>query len=343
MALVRRFLLVLCLAVVALTPVWSEETPAARRGLRTRNAIVLIMDGVRYTEAWGDPQRKNLPAQAELAKQGVICTHFHNKGETMTNPGHAALTTGFYQCIDNGGSQLPAQPNMFQLWRKATGQPASAAWVITAKDKLFILADSADRAWEGQFTPSSDCGARGEYGVRRYRSDAATWAAAQKTLARDHPRLVLINFKDPDGTGHGGDWNAYLRAIQQTDQYAGQLWRWLQDDPAYAGSTALFVTADHGRHSDGVATGFVDHGCNCEGCRHLPFLALGPDFRQGTVVDTAYESIDLAPTIGVLLGFTVPGARGKVMTALFAAQGASTVPAREATQPAEPVPVPAGR
>ena len=71
----------------------------------------------------------------------------------------------------------------------------------------------------------------------------------------------------------------------------------------YKDKTALFITNDHGRHSDDISDGFQSHGDNCDGCRHISLLALGTDFTPETVINRNYEQIDLAPTIATLLNF----------------------------------------
>ena len=71
-----------------------------------------------------------------LRPRGVFFSNFYNKGFTYTNSGHVALTTGINQPIDNFDQELPQLPSFFQLWRKATGTPATAAWIISSKDKL---------------------------------------------------------------------------------------------------------------------------------------------------------------------------------------------------------------
>lgn len=336
-----------CLLLAAAASGWlcaaaAQPEPAAQP-YRTRNVLIMVLDGVRADEAWGDAERRNIPRLAELARQGVVYTNFRNSGETNTNPGHATLVTGFLEQIDNYGEQRPAHPTIFQLWRKASGQPASAAWVIASKDKLEVLADSADAQWRGVFRPSADCGLGGGGAMAGYRDDPDTYAVLIKVLARDHPRLVLVNFKDTDSAGHSGSFSAYVQAIRKLDQYAADLWKWLQQDAGYAGATALFVTTDHGRHSEGVLDGFVNHGCSCEGCRRLFLVALGPDFRRGVIVDEPRDMVDLAVTIGKLLAFEVPGSPGKVLHGLFPPRPVpAKTPARVEKQ-TEPVLEPAGR
>jgi hypothetical protein len=274
-----------------------------------KNAIIVVMDGVRCSEFLCDARHEQVPRIArELMPIGTAYTSFWNDGWTETNPGHASLVTGFHERIDNFGRELPAHPTIFQLFRKATGAGPGAAWVVASKEKLAVLADSADAAWKGRDTASFDHFTGGPH--PGYRDDADTIARAREILVRDHPRLALVNLSAPDGAGHAGDWQAYLAAVRATDERVAGLRALLQADPAYAGRTALFVTDDHGRH---CGAGFANHGDGCECCRHIGLVAEGPDFPKGKVVDARHEQTDIPVTIAHLLGFAIPGAEGRVL------------------------------
>lgn len=286
---------------------------------KASHAIVLVIDGPRQSEMWDDPDHTRIPCLAtELAPQGVLMRNFRNNGPTYTAAGHTALCTGFYQDIENSkGSQLPNHPSMFQYFLKAKGLPQTKALVITSKDKLALLANTNDSAWHDKFMPATYCGVEGKGFGSGYAEDADTLAAVKRILAKDHPRLVIINLKEPDASGHGGDWFSYLRAVRNSDARAGELWNFLQSEPEFKDHTDLFITHDHGRHLDGVADGFKNHGDDCEGCRRIALLALGPDFKKGAEVKATGEQIDVPVTIGAILGFPMPGCKGRVLKELF--------------------------
>ncbi len=278
----------------------------------TKHVIIVVVDGPRYTETWGDSLRQYIPFRAQtLLQQGVMLTNFRNEGATQTTAGHTALTTAVYEPIHNGGAELPTYPSFFQWWRKATGQPAEKAWIVASKDKLHVLSNTKDTAFQTKWMPRFDCGVNGP--STGYRVDSITFSVAMDKLQLHHPDLMLINFREPDVSGHWGDWNGYLTGIRTTDQYISELWTFLQTDPYYAGTTALIVTNDHGRHLDGHLDGFVSHGDACEGCRHIEFIAAGPDFKRNAVVDANYCQVDVPRTISEMLGFPMVSGGGKVM------------------------------
>ncbi|MDG1428052.1 MAG: alkaline phosphatase family protein [Crocinitomicaceae bacterium] len=287
------------------------------KNLTTEYVIIVVIDGPRYSETWGDPNHTNIPYQSALTSQGVLFTNFLNTGVTSTTPGHTSILTGVNQTIDNNGLELPANPSLFQLWRKENSTAANKAWLICSKDKLAVLANCEDTDWNNQYMPSTNCGIGGLGLGTGYRDDSTTFAATLTILSEDHPNLTLINFREPDYSGHQANWNAYILGINQTDTYVAQLWEFIQNDPIYKNKTTLLITNDHGRHSPGVADEFVGHGDNCEGCQKLSLLALGPDFKGGRTVTKSYEQVDIASTVAYMLKFKLPKSEGEIMRELF--------------------------
>lgn len=286
-----------------------------KKPLRTKNVIIVVIDGPRYSETWGSVPGLIPNMATRLKPRGVFFPNFYNKGFTYTNSGHVALTTGINQPIDNFEAELPQQPSLFQLWRKATGRPATAAWIISSKDKLHILGNTLHPDWKDQYQPSLDCGVSGP--GTGYRADSLTLEAVKRILTEHKPRLVLINFMEPDGFAHADNRPFYLRGIARDDRYVGQLYDFLRRNKAYRDNTTVFVTNDHGRHLDGIAPGYVDHGDGCEGCRHVSLLALGPDFKTGATVADTCTLVDVPATAAYLLGLPFAQGQGKVITPLL--------------------------
>ena len=128
-----------------------------------------------------------------------------------------------------------------------------------------------------------------------------------------------------DAAGHSGSWSQYTGAIATADRIVGDLWTWLEADTFYAGRTDVFVTNDHGRHDDAHG-GFTGHGDGCPGCRTIMLLALGPDFAAKRLCTTPHSLTDLAPTVGEVLGFTMPWATGSVMADLLVSPDSGVPP-----------------
>lgn len=310
---------------------WNAANAGETPGFAAKRVVILVIDGPRWTETFGEPQRQYVPVQTrELMPQGVFFSDFANDGPTYTNAGHTALVTGFHQEINNNGLELPANPVLFQRWLKQSGAPVTDAWVVSSKDKLQILTDCRAKEWNHRFVCSFDCGKDGAGVGAGYRDDATTRKRALEVLRQHKPHAMLINLKEPDASGHGKNWEGYLQGIRDGDAFAGELWKVLRDEAPFAGETALFITNDHGRHVDGHKDGFVSHGDDCPGCHRIQLIALGPGFRKGAVVARHANQTDVAVTAAAILGLAIPGSQGRLLGELVIEQPAIPAPAQEA-------------
>ena len=188
--------------------------------------------------------------------------------------------------------------------------------MVATKDKLAVLSNCIDPAYNNKFNALTDCGINGN--GSGYREDSTTIRKTLNVLSAYHPNLMLINFKQPDAAGHANDWNGYIQGIRQTDIYMKQVWDFIHSDTFYAGTTTIFVTNDHGRHLDNIPLGFITHGDNCDGCRHINLFASGPDFKKNVFVSQRYTQVDITATIAELLRLKMPHCTGRVMKDFFA-------------------------
>jgi hypothetical protein len=283
---------------------------------RSRNVVIVVVDGPRWSETWGDPERQYIPRRAlQLAPLGTLCVNMHNEGKTSTNPGHLALTRGVYQLINNSGEEYPEAPSFMQRWLKLTGYPAEKAWIIASKDKLEVMGNCTDPEWQGLYLPRTDCGING-LGTG-YRHDTITLQRVLSVMQDHRPNIMVVNFKEPDGAGHFANWNNYLQGIMDTDEYCYRIWQRIQSDPYYKDVTTMLITNDHGRHPDGHLDGFVSHGDTCAGCRHIELLAIGPDIKAGKVDMQYHSQVDIAVTAAQLMGVKLKDVEGRMLHELI--------------------------
>jgi arylsulfatase A-like enzyme len=281
----------------------------------TENVVVIVVDGPRYSETWGAPNQELIPhMKNDMAPEGVVFTNFSNNGPTYTTAGHTAILTGHYQEINNGGAEIPRRPNYLQYWLKDNAADPTKAWFIASKDKIEPLSNCMDSLWRDRYIPSTDCGKTGL--GSGYRSDSLTVVHILDSMERHHPNLVFINFRQPDVLGHTGVWEDYIAAIEQVDAHYFAIWQYLKNSAHYQDNTTLFITNDHGRHSD-EAGSFAGHGDSCEGCRHINLFAAGPDFKSNVINSNPYELIDISITLSELLGFEMPTSEGRLIKDLF--------------------------
>ncbi len=305
------------IAICSFYFVGSCQGDTVQESFVTENVIVLVMDGARYSESWGDPTHSNIPCLDSLKSHGVFFPNFYNEGLTRTVSGHAALLTGVYEVLENNGGAVPTNPSVFQCWAEKYGGTSNESWVITSKDKLEVLGNCTRSSWRDKYLPETHCGIEGAGLMSGYQNDSATVVQGLSILGAYHPKLTVINLREPDFSGHGGVWVEYLAGIQSSDQYVREIIDFVNNDPIYAGKTTIFITSDHGRHLDGVNGGVSSHGDDCLGCRKIGMLAIGPDFEPGKVVETTYGQIDIPVTIARMLHFEMRYAKGRSMVELF--------------------------
>lgn len=302
---------------------------------QTKNVIIVIMDGVRYSETFGDESHQNIPhIWNDLRPLGSTYTNFYNYGHTVTAPGHSTLLSGVYQYIANNGQERPHTPTIFEYYRQQGNIPLEKCWVVTQKANLKSINYSTDENYGEKYRAKIDSPgikieekkANGVYldkdinaknGKKVPRNDDDTWELAQKAMDKDHPSLLMINFGETDSFAHNKGWKAYLGAIKHTDDLIYKLWQKIQADAYYKDKTTLIIANDHGRHLNGISNGYISHGDDCEGCQHVMLMVIGPDVKRDTIIETKREFTDMAPTIGKLMNISISASQGEVMTEML--------------------------
>ena len=132
------------------------------------------------------------------------------------------------------------------------------------------------------------------------------------------PRLVWITLHDMD-VAHAGAYSLYLDGIRRTDRLCAEIWKIIQENPEYKGRTTMFILPDFGRDSDFDASGngFQHHRTGDPLSRTTWMMALGPNVRENVAINRPLDSLDLVPTLGGLLGFSTPEARGTAIPELI--------------------------
>lgn len=269
--------------------------------------MIVIIDGVRYSETLGDATHTYTPRMWGLTTQGTMISSFINNNYTYTSRAIPALWCGAWTDVQsityNGSStQYSVLPTIFEYYRKDKSAPANECVYVT-KYLASLWLPSFDADYGENYWPTF-------HSVGSNDKDVAT--QAQLVIDNSHPRFLWVYLADVDHAGHLGVWSGYTKAIYSADSIVGLLWDKIQSDPFYKDSTNLIVTNDHGRHDDAHG-GFQGHGCSCEGCRHIEFLAVGPSFKQNYVSSQSRILPDMAVTASYLLGVNPAKATGTIM------------------------------
>jgi hypothetical protein len=288
---------------------------AAETPYKTKNVVIAVMDGVRYSETFGDPKRELIPNVAKLEKQGTLFSQCLNTGVTITRQGHSTIATGTWQYTPLGGPRQ-TMPTLSEYARNELGWNPSDSWVVFGKGKYAYAHYSSFPTYGEKFAPSFVIA----IGENSLEDDQKVFDKVLDVMQTDKPRLMFINFGVTDHLGHTNHWEAYTAAIQNCDAMVGRLWQKVQSTPGYKDATTLVFTTDHGRHNNKpnqLQNGFAHHGDSCPGCQHVFLLIVGPDVKQGAVIDRRVLQVDIAPTVAELLGFQTPLAEGAVLADCF--------------------------
>ena len=265
-----------------------------------QNVIIVVIDGARYTETFGTGDKYIPSIYNDLKPQGTIFTNFRiaDEGYTTTNPGHASILTGTWQLIKNDGTEKPNKPTIFEYFRKEKSAKATDCFVVAGKKKIGALSYSTFPGFGEDYGASTNCFDA---------DDDEVYDSLNSIMNTYHPRLILVNFPTTDTKGHTEIWNDYVNALTNADNLVYKLWQKIQSDSIYKNTTTMFVTNDHGRHTDS----FKNHGDDCDGFEHIMLLAIGRNVPKGKIDSELHYQIDIAESVGYLLSFSTPDAEGK--------------------------------
>lgn len=265
-----------------------------------QNVFIVVIDGVRYSESFGSESKYIPHLYNDLAPLGTVYTNFRiaDDGITSTNPGQASILTGNWQIIANDGTEHPNKPTVFEYFRKELSANESDCFIVAGKKKLDALAYSNSPEYGKDYKALTKC--------FDSESNDRVFDSLVVAVATYHPKLVLVNFPMTDKEAHANNWNEYTAAIRNADSLIYLLYNKFQADPFYKNNFTMLITNDHGRHTDD----YTNHGCDCDGCEHIILLAIGKNFEANKVdVDLHYQ-IDICKTVGDIMKFQTPFAKG---------------------------------
>lgn len=366
----REFLRSICGSAVgaAVSSVLPRRVWAATGGKR-KVVVVTFGGGARDLETFAPEGQENIPRMlGELLPQGTFFTQVLNRGILGHYVATASLATGVYERFNNFADVAPANPTIFEYFRKARERPATDAWVVAPSNGFNRIGQSSQAQYDGfgatvvlpkrmlarenglpafggldhlltdnyESPIQAPVALNAEVSAQRIESmlkfslqdfaahartlnspDELSVYVAQRVIRESSPSLLWITLHDVD-VAHTGAFSLYVDAIRRSDRICADLWTMIQSDPEYKDRTNLLILPDFGRDSDEDAggNGFQHHRTGDALSRTTWMLALGPDVKQNTVVDRAIESIDVTPTLALMLGCDAPGARGRVITEL---------------------------
>ncbi|HEV3256751.1 MAG TPA: twin-arginine translocation signal domain-containing protein [Gemmataceae bacterium] len=145
----------------------------------------------------------------------------------------------------------------------------------------------------------------GTTGLVNPRGDRLLTALAQRALRQLRPRLLMINYQDPDYV-HWGNPNFYTQAISIIDDGVRQIWDSVQADPEYRDNTVFVVVPDCGRDNNRCVSVPFQHHFGSR-CAHEIFaIVAGPKRfvpHESTPIDRRLDQTSVAATVGQIMRF----------------------------------------
>jgi hypothetical protein len=157
----------------------------------------------------------------------------------------------------------------------------------------------------------------GDTGFKNPRGDRLLTALALRALKELKPRLMLINYQDPDYV-HWGNASHYTRGVSVIDEGLKQLTEFVDGDAFYGRNTIFAVVPDCGRDDNAFMQVPYQHHFNTKSSREIFAFLMGPGVKLGLAIDDPVEQIGIAKTIGGFMGFDVGLAEGSAFEAAFA-------------------------
>jgi hypothetical protein len=152
----------------------------------------------------------------------------------------------------------------------------------------------------------------GRSGFVNPRGDRLLAEMAVRAMRELRPRLMLVNFNDPDYV-HWGNRAHYTLGVTIVDESLRRLHEVAEADEFYRGRTVFAVVPDCGRDSNPFSPVPYQHHFNSKSAHEIFAAFWGPGVDRGRVVDRPAEQCSLARTVAGVMGFRMDFAEGPAL------------------------------
>jgi len=233
-------------------------------------------------------------------------------------PGRSESLTGYYDSLINS-NEYPNNPNesILDFLSKQPGYKNKiavfASWdavarIVNRDRNKITLINPGEQINNGKLSEAEELANEIQHYLPSYfgptvRFDVHTFALAKSYMQSKHPKVVHIDFADPDEFGHAGQYDSYLDAAHYIDAMVGSLWNMIQRDPFYKNNTTILIYPDHGR---GLQEKWTSHGRSAPGSNETWLAIIGPNVANVGEVKSSMQIFhdQFAQTAAQLIGFT---------------------------------------
>lgn len=157
----------------------------------------------------------------------------------------------------------------------------------------------------------------GDTGFVNPRGDRLLTELAARAIKQLQPKLLMINYNDPDYV-HWGNPSHYTRGISVIDDGIRRLTETIDADKAYRDNTVFVVVPDCGRDNNRLMEVPFQHHFNSPSSHEIFALLIGPGIARGQVVDKPVDQAQIAATIGRIMDFETAHSEGTPLDDAFA-------------------------
>jgi hypothetical protein len=152
----------------------------------------------------------------------------------------------------------------------------------------------------------------GRTGLVNPRGDALLTELTVRALRQLRPRLLMVNYQDCDYV-HWGYLDHYTRALSIMDRGIETIVREVENDPEYRNNTVFVVVPDCGRDDNPFMAVPCQHHFNTRSAHEIFALVFGRGVPRGVTVDRRVSQVQIAATIGRMMGFPTPHAETQAL------------------------------
>lgn len=130
-------------AVFSVTPLRAVVPTRARK-----TVVVTFGGGARDEETFMPDGQENIPHMlGELLPRATFYSQVVNRGILGHYVANASLATGVYETFNNFAAVPPANPTVFEYFRKDLKRPSTDAWVIAPSNGFNLISESGHKAY----------------------------------------------------------------------------------------------------------------------------------------------------------------------------------------------------
>lgn len=156
----------------------------------------------------------------------------------------------------------------------------------------------------------------GDDGFRNPRGDRLLTELSLWALRDLKPRLMMVNYQDPDYV-HWGNASHYTRAISVIDDGIRQVMQAIDQDDHYRNNTLVVITPDCGRDANPLMSVPYQHHFNSGAAREVWALIVGPGVAGDKIYDRRVDQTAIAPTIAAAMGIRAKRSEGDILSSVL--------------------------